>query len=81
MLKLDGTLHALAVPGVPEADRDCDREPDKAARKIEEGVCGLVGKTPARAGWPEDEEGSAAQVALRDKAEVAAICAHGVVVA
>jgi len=76
----EGKPVAAAVVDAPGAEAESGQRPDDNSAGVEEGVAGLVRRSKAGAGRPEDKSGSAAQVLFRDESKLTAVSAAGVIV-
>lgn len=76
----EGEPVAAAVVDAPGAEAEDSQRPDDNSAGVEEGIAGLVGRSKAGAGRPEDKSGSAAEVLFRDESKLTAVAAAGVVV-
>ena len=79
-LKFEG-LEVLSLDVKIAENGDGDGQaPDDEIWQRQEGDSHLGQFAPAGATWPEEKTRSAAKVCFRDKAELAAISAHGMVI-
>ena len=81
LLDMDGKTPFFMMPDESDQGKDSGGRPYDRSGKSEKGVVRLHGRAPPISWGPEDETRSASDVVLWDKAKVAAISAHRVIIA